>query len=60
VRAGSVAPLSPEKFGDIVLLHIQMREVGPGERIYKVPPHPLNRAELGTIGRQAHEADVFR
>jgi hypothetical protein len=43
-----------------VLLHLQSRELAPGERVFQVAPDPLNGVQLGTIGRQENEANVVR
>lgn len=43
--------IGPEERGDIVLLGVQSREVEPGKRVFEVPPDPLERVQLRTIGR---------
>ena len=53
-------PIGPQELGSIILLPIQMRELEPGERIFEVTPDPLNRVQLGTIGRQEYQVHVFR
>lgn len=52
--------IPPEERRDVGLLHIQSRQLEPGQRVFQVAPAPRNRMQLGAIGRQAHEADVFR
>jgi hypothetical protein len=58
LERGCLIPL--EERCDIVLLHIQMRELEPGQRVFQVASDPLNRIQLGAVARQEHEAHVFR
>jgi hypothetical protein len=48
--------IDPEKLGHIVLLYIQMREVKPGQRIFRVAPDLFNRVQLvGLCGGNSGE-----
>jgi hypothetical protein len=49
-----------EEMGDVVLLHIQIGELEPRQRIFEVAPDPLDGVQLGTVGEQAHETHVSR
>jgi hypothetical protein len=46
--------------GHIVLLHVQVGKLEPGERVFAISPDPLNGVQLRTIGRQEDEAHVGR
>lgn len=52
--------IASEECRDIVLLHIQIWEVEPGQGVFQVTPDALNRVQLGAIGWQEHEAHVRR
>ena len=58
LQRGRLIP--PEEHRDIVLLHVQRGKVEPRQRVFEVAPDPLNRVQLRTIGRQEHQAHVFR
>ena len=49
-----------EEISDVVLLHIQMGESEPRQRIFAVAPDPLDRVQLGTVGGQEYETHVSR
>ena len=44
-----------EESGDVVLLHIQVGELEPCQRVFEVAPHPFNRVQLWTIGWQEYK-----
>ena len=52
--------IPPEERRDVVLWHLPSRQLAPGQRVLQVAPAPRHRMQLGALGRQAHEADVFR
>jgi hypothetical protein len=52
--------IPPEEMGNVVLLHIQIGELEPRQRVFEVAPDPLNRVQLGAVGGQEHEAHVSR
>jgi hypothetical protein len=52
--------IGPEEHRPRVLLPRKIRALEPGERLFAVTPDPLERVQLRTRGRPAHEAHGFR
>jgi hypothetical protein len=53
-------PIPLEERHEIVLLHLQMGKLKPRQGIFEVAPDALDGVQLGTVGRQEHEAYVGR
>jgi hypothetical protein len=47
-----------QQVAHIDLSGLQIRELLPGQVVFHVAPHPLDRVQLRTVGREEHEAHI--